>query len=476
MKTSPNTSNHLLNLLSENQIEYVDFRFTDLTGVWHHITYPVSQVNDSFLNEGIFFDGSSIPSWKGIEESDTLLIPDLPENLETVMTDPFSNRPTVIVICNVVDPITREPYERDPRSVAKKAEKFLIDSGIADQAYFGPEAEFFIFDQIRFHAGSNSSFYEIESSEFPNANALPFHEQSHGYRTAKKGGYFPVGPLDSMADIRSDMLSTLSDMGVTVEKHHHEVATAQHELGVSFGTLVRSADVMQIYKYVVKNVARYYGKTATFMPKPIYGDNGSGMHVHQSLWKDGAPLFSGKEYAGLSELALYFIGGILAHAKSLNAFTNPTTNSYKRLIPGFEAPVICAYSAQNRSAACRIPMGESPKSKRVEVRFPDPTANTYLAFSAMLMAGIDGIRRKIHPGQPQTLDLFENKEVAKTLQTVSGSLRQALESLEADHQYLLEGNVFTKDLIDTYISMKWDEVHAYEHHPHPIEFVQSYCY
>ncbi len=476
MKNSAPAIDNLLKLLVDNQIEYVDFRFTDLKGTWHHMTYPVCQITESFLMEGFFFDGSSIPGWKGIEESDTLLIPDLPENLQTVTTDPFASRPTVIVLCHVVDPITKAPYNRDPRAIAKKAEQFLSASGIADTAYFGPEAEFFIFDKVRFHAGSHASFYELESDEFPQNNALPFYEKSHGYRCASKSAYFPVAPLDSMADIRAEMLSTLADMGVLVEKHHHEVAPAQHELGVGCATLVRSADVMQTYKYVVKNVARYYGKTATFMPKPIYGDNGSGMHVHQSLWKGDVPLFAGNGYGGLSDMALYFIGGILAHAKSLNALTNPTTNSYKRLVPGFEAPVICAYSAQNRSAACRIPMGESPKSRRVEVRFPDPTANAYLAFSAMLMAGIDGIQKKIHPKEPQVVDLFFNKDVAKNLPTVSGSLREALTALEQDHEYLLQGDVFTKDVLQAYISLKWEEVYALEHHPHPVEFAQTYCY
>jgi glutamine synthetase len=473
--TSLNSIENFLKLLTENQLEYVDFRFTDLRGTWHHMAYPVSQITESFLKEGFFFDGSSIPAWRGIEESDMLLLPDLTDGLETVMTDPFSNRSTVIVLCDVVDPATKKPYDRDPRAIAKKAEAFLSASGIADTAYFGPEAEFFIFDKVRFHTDGHTSFYELESDEFPKNNSLPFNEKSHGYRCMPKGAYFPANPLDSMADIRTEMLSTLADMGVVVEKHHHEVAPAQHELGIGFSTLVRCADTLQTYKYVVKNVARYYGKTATFMPKPIYGDNGSGMHVHQSLWKGGKPLFAGNGYGGLSETALYFIGGILAHAKSLNSLTNPTTNIYKRLIPGFEAPVICAYSAQNRSAACRIPMGESPKSKRVEVRFPDPTANAYLAFSAMLMAGLDGIQNKIHPGDPQTVDLFSNKDVAKTLPTVAGSLREALTALAQDHQYLLKGDVFTKNVLDAYLTMKWEEVHALEHHPHPIEFLNSYC-
>ncbi len=463
-----------LGYLKENQVQFVDFRFTDLNGTWHHIAYPVSAVEEDLLKGEIFFDGSSIPGWCPINHSDTLLIPDIDADLKNVTLDPFSSHPTAIVICDVYDPVTKKVYTKDPRAVGKRAEVYLTQTGFADKAYFGPEAEFFIFDGVRFGVDGHQSFYEISSDEFPLSNARPLEDGNHGYRPQKKGGYFPATPLDSLQDMRAEMLLTMVDMGVDVEKHHHEVAPAQHEIGIRFNTLVRCADTMQIYKYVVRNVAHSYGKTATFMPKPIYGDNGSGMHVHQSLWQGKQPAFAGNGYAGLSDIALYYIGGIIKHAKSLNAFTNPTTNSYKRLVPGFEAPVICAYSAQNRSAACRIPLGSSDKSRRVEVRFPDPTANSYLAFSAMLMAGLDGIQKRMHPGDPQTQDLFEEKSVSKKLPTVSGSLRESLLALESDHDYLLEGGVFTKDLIESYSALKWEEVYALEHHPHPIEFIQSY--
>lgn len=460
--------------LKETETQFVDFRFTDLKGTWHHITFPVSAVDEDMLKEGIFFDGSSIPGWCPVNHSDTLLRPDLDSDLTNVVVDPFSSTPAVIVTCDVYDPITNQPYTKDPRAVGKRAESYLQQIGFADKAFFGPEAEFFVFDAVRFGIDGHQSFYEIASDEFLSSNSKPLSDGNHGYRALKKGGYFPVLPLDSLQEMRAEMLLIMTQMGIEVEKHHHEVAAAQHEIGIRFNTLVKCADTMQVYKYVVRNVAHGYGKTATFMPKPIYGDNGSGMHVHQSLWHGNQPIFAGDGYAGLSDMALFYIGGILKHAKSLNAFTNPTTNSYKRLIPGFEAPVICAYSSQNRSAACRIPMGGSPKARRVEVRFPDPTANSYLAFSAMLMAGLDGIRNKIHPGDAKTQDLFEEKEIARKLPTVSGSLRESLLAMENDHAYLLEGGVFTEDLIQSYASLKWQEVYALEHHPHPIEFMQSY--
>lgn len=463
--------------LKHHQIEFIDFRFTDIRGTWHHMTYPANAVDENLCTDGILFDGSSITGWCAINESDMLLKPDFGDDLGNVHLDPFSSYPTAIVICDVYHPQSGEPYKKDPRQVAKNCIKYLKSTGLADEAFFGPEAEFFIFDGVGFQARTEKTFYEIHSDEFPSQNGAAFGKdsmQNHGYRPSPKGGYFPVQPIDSAHDIRCEMLLKLTEMGLKVEKHHHEVAPAQHELGISFNTLVKVADELQIYKYVVRNVAHLYGKTATFMPKPLFGDNGSGMHVHQSLWKGSTPLFSGDKYAGLSETALFYIGGILKHAKSLNAFTNPTTNSYKRLVPGYEAPVICAYSAQNRSAACRIPLVNSSKAKRVEVRFPDATANSYLAFSAMLMAGLDGIQHKIHPGDAHDIDLFEAKDVAKKLPTVSGSLRESLKALENDHDYLTKGGVFSKELIESHLEMRWKEFHRLAHHPHPIEFKMYY--
>ncbi len=460
-------------LIQQTQAKFVDFRFSDLKGIWHHMAFPVSAVDETLLTEGIFFDGSSIAGWCPINESDMVLRPDL-TSAHSICVDPYSAQVSLIVICDVYNPTTKQVYNRDPRSIAKKAEQYMQTSGIADLAYFGPEAEFFIFDSVRFDSGSSESFYHIDSDEFPKSNGKISDLNNHGYRPSVKGGYFPVPPLDSLSDMRAEMLTTMEEMGLVVEKHHHEVAPAQHELGIKYNTLVNSADSLQIYKYVVRNTANTYGKTATFMAKPIYGDNGSGMHVHQSLWNNGKPLFAGNEYAGLSETALFYIGGILKHAKALNAFTNPTTNSYKRLIPGFEAPVICAYSAQNRSAACRIPFASHPNGKRVEIRFPDPTANSYLAFSAMLMAGLDGIKNRIHPGESQDHDLFEDHEAAKNLPTVSGSLRESLVALENNHDFLLQGNVFTKDLLNAYSQLKWQEVYALEHRPHPVEYQLYY--
>lgn len=445
--------------------EYIDFRFTDCRGVWHHITFPKSGVTESLLKEGIAFDGSSIPGWQPIHQSDMLL---KPEMADSYPLDPFYEEPTAIVVCQVHH-VDGSPYSRDPRGVAKRAEAYVASVG-ADTAFFGPEAEFFMFDEVRFDVSATHSEHKLVSNEDPSANVTG----GMGHRYRRKGGYFPCGVMDESHDIRTAMLKTLESVGVEVEKHHHEVAPSQHELGFKFGTLTSCADHMQMYKYVVRGVAAVYGKTVTFMPKPVYGDNGSGMHVHQSLWFNQKPLFAGNEYAGLSQMALWYIGGILKHAPSLNALTNPTTNSYKRLVPGFEAPVIRAYSAHNRSASCRIPVGSSPASKRVEVRFPDPTANPYLAFAAMLMAGLDGIKNKIDPGSPQDHDLFEDKKRAGRLPSVCGSLREALNALETDHDYLLAGDVFTKDLIEAYIDLKWEEVYAYEQHPHPIEFLYSY--
>jgi len=457
-------------LLKEKNVQYVDFRFTDFRGTWHHMSMPASAVTEKLLKDGIFFDGSSIAGWRAIHESDMILIPDFCR----AMIDPFAAQITIILICDVHDPVTRLPYERDPRSLAKRAQASLIESGIGDQAYFGAEPEFFIFDNIRFDVGTTGSFYEIDSDEFPQSGRKPLEQGNHGHRPLTKSAYFPVPPQDSLSDLRTEMASTMAEFGLVIEKHHHEVAPSQHEIGVKYAGLLEAADHLQIYKYVVHNVARSYGKTATFMPKPVFGDNGSGMHVHQSLWKGEKPLFSGKEYAGLSETALFYIGGILKHAKTLNAFTNPTTNSYKRLIPGFEAPVILAYSERNRSAACRIPFSYGDHSKRVEVRFPDPTANSYLSFSAMLMAGLDGIRNRIHPGDAIDYDLYEKKNIAKTLPTVCSSLREALEKLQEYPSFLMVDGVFSEDFLRAYCALKWEEVYALEHTPHPVEFKLSY--
>ena len=390
----------------------------------------------------------------------------LKPDLATAVIDPFAAQTQLVLFCDIVEPLTGQLYDRDPRSIAKRAEKYLGATGIGDTAVFGPEAEFFVFDDVRFEVNMNSVFYKIDSEEGPYVSGKEFPEGNPGHRPAIKGGYFPVAPVDSMVDMRAEMLTVMGDMGLLVEKHHHEVAPSQNELGCRFDTLVKAADSMQIYKYVVHNVAHSYGKTATFMPKPIYGDNGSGMHVHQSIWKDGKPTFAGSGYADLSDTALYYIGGIIKHAKALNAITNPLTNSYKRLIPGFEAPVLLAYSARNRSASCRIPFGAGPKAKRVEVRFPDPGANPYLAFAAMLMAGLDGIRNKIHPGDPIDKNLYDlPPEELANVPTVCGSLREALGCLEADHEFLLQGEVFSKEFLDSYAELRWEEIYKFEHTP-----------
>jgi len=461
----------VLELIKENDVKYVDFRFTDPKGKWQHTAQHVSTVDEDLLTEGIMFDGSSIAGWKSINESDMILMPDL----STAVIDPFVAQTQLIIFCDIVEPSTGALYDRDPRSIAKRAEKYIAASGVGDTAFFGPEAEFFVFDDVRYEVTMNSVMYKLDSEEGPYVTGKEFPEGNHGHRPAVKGGYFPVAPIDSQVDMRAEMLTVMHDMGLPVEKHHHEVAPSQSELGVKFGTMVQAADWMQIYKYVVHNVAHSYGKSATFMPKPIFGDNGSGMHVHQSIWKDGKPTFAGSGYADLSETALFYIGGIIKHAKALNAFTNPLTNSYKRLIPGFEAPVLLAYSARNRSASCRIPYSASPKGKRVEVRFPDPGANPYLAFSAMLLAGIDGILNKIHPGEAMDKNLYDlpPDELAQ-VPTVCGSLREALQSLEKDHEFLLKGDVFSKEFIDSYAELKWEEVYRFEHTPHPVEFQMYY--
>ena len=438
-----------------------------MKGVWHHMAMDVSAVDQKMFDEGIMFDGSSIPGWKAIHESDMKLMPDA----QSVVVDPFTAQPSLVVICDVVDPITGKPYDRDPRSIAKAAEAYVRSSHIAETAYFGPEAEFFIFDDVRFAHNQDHVFYRIDSEELPNNSGRDYEGGNLGHRPSAKGGYFPCAPVDALVDIRAEMLSRMKEMGIPVEKHHHEVAPAQCELGILYGTLVETADRMQLYKYVVRNVAQSYNKTATFMAKPMAGDNGSGMHVHQSLWKNGQPMFAGSEYAGLSQEALWYIGGIIKHGRAINAFTNPTTNSYKRLIPGFEAPVVLAYSSRNRSVSCRIPHYESPKAKRVEVRFPDPTANPYLAFAAMVMAGLDGIQNKIDPGAAMDRNLYDaSDEEMKSLPTVCSSLRQALDALEKDHTFLTQGGVFSKGMIESYIAMKMEEVKMYETSPHPVEY------
>ncbi len=461
----------VLKLIKEEDVEYVDIRFTDPRGKLQHVTLLSDQVDEDFLEEGFMFDGSSIAGWKSIDESDMKLIPDV----DSAYLDPFYAEKTLCIHCSIHEPDTGEAYARDPRSTAEKAEAYLKSTGIGDVAYFGPEAEFFLFDDVRFSVEMNKVSYQVDAIDASWNTDTEYEMGNMGHRPGVKGGYFPVNPVDDAQDIRSEMLSTMKRMGMKVDKHHHEVASCQHELGLVFDSLVKQADELQKYKYVIHNVAHAYGKTATFMPKPIAGDNGTGMHVNMSVWKDGKPLFAGDKYADLSQEALYFIGGILKHAKTLNAFTNPATNSYKRLIPGFEAPVLRAYSARNRSGCVRIPWAESPKAKRVEARFPDPAANPYLAFAALLMAGLDGIKNKIDPGPASDKDLYDlPPEELADIPTVCASLREALEALEADHEFLLAGNVFTKDQIDGYMELKWEEVYAFEHTPHPVEYKMYY--
>jgi len=465
------TPEDVLKAVKDNDVKYVDFRFTDPRGKWQHTSQYVSTVDEDMFADGIMFDGSSIAGWKAINESDMILMPDV----KTAVMDPFTAEPTMIVFCDIIEPSTGKFYSRDPRSTAKLAEAYVQASGVGDTCFFGPEAEFFVFDDVRFDVTMDHVFYKIDSNEGPYTSGREYPDGNVAHRPAVKGGYFPVPPVDTAQDMRSEMVTIMAQMGLEMEKHHHEVAASQHELGLKFSTLVGSADAMQIYKYVVHMVAHSYGKTACFMPKPVYGDNGSGMHVHQSIWKGGQPLFAGNQYADLSETALYYIGGIIKHARALNAFTNPTTNSYKRLIPGFEAPVLLAYSSRNRSASCRIPYVSSPKGKRVEVRFPDPAANPYLGYAAMLMAGLDGIANKIHPGDPMDKNLYDlPPEELKDIPTVCGSLREALNALDADRDFLKAGDVFTDDQIDGYLELKWEEVYAFEHSPHPIEYKMYY--
>lgn len=461
----------LIKKCEELDIRFLDFNFSDLRGKLQHTTQDISTLDKDLIEEGIFFDGSSISGWKNINESDMNLRPDLSK----VVYDPFAAQPTLKLFCDVIEPATNKPYNRCPRSIAKRAEDHMKNSGIADRAFFGPEAEFFVFDDVRINVDMNRVSYEVDSEEGPYNAGTEYQGGNMGHRPGVKGGYFPEAPVDSLSDIRGQMLTVMGQMGVPVEKHHHEVAPSQCELGIKFAPMVEGADNLQVYKHVVHNVAHSYGKTATFLPKPIYGDNGSGMHVHQSLWKGNKPLFAGEEYAGLSEQCLYYIGGIIKHARALNAFTNPSTNSYKRLVPGFEAPVLLAYSSRNRSASCRIPHSTSPKAKRVEVRFPDPTANPYLSFSAMLMAGLDGIKNKIHPGDAMDRNLYELPEdMLRDVPTVCGSLREAIEALREDHEFLLEGDVFTADMLEGYIDLKMEEIEIFETMPHPVEFLMYY--
>ena len=465
------TAKDILDLIKEKDVKYDDVRFTDIRGKMQHVTFDIDLVDEEFLTDGTMFDGSSIAGWKAINESDMKLRPDL----ETAIIDPFYQQTTLCLMCDIVNPDTGTPYNRDPRSIAKAALNYVKASGIGDTVFFGPEAEFFIFDDVRWSTQPHDTGYSYDSTELPINSNKAYPEGNMGHRPGPKGGYFPVNPVDSCQDLRGEMLAVMGELGMKPEKHHHEVAPAQHELGLKFDTMITMADRMQLYKYVIHNVAAAYGKTVTFMPKPMKGDNGSGMHVNMSIWKGGKPLFAGDKYADLSQEALYFIGGILKHAKALNALTNPSTNSYKRLIPGFEAPVLRAFSARNRSGCVRIPWTESPKAKRVEARFPDPAANPYLAFAALMMAGLDGIKNKIDPGPASDKDLYDlpPEELAQ-IPTVCGSLREALEELERDMDFLLQGDVFTRDQLESYVALKWEEVYAFEHTPHPIEYQMYY--
>ena len=465
------SADKMLKTISDENVEYVDIRFTDPRGKLQHVTVMSGQVDGDFIDEGFMFDGSSIAGWKSIEASDMKLMIDT----DSAYIDPFYAEKTLCVHCSVVEPDTGEAYERDPRGTAEKAEAYLKSSGIGDVAYMGPEAEFFLFDNVRFSNEMNKVSFEVDALDASWNTDTDYEMGNTGHRPGVKGGYFPVNPIDDGQDIRSEMLSTMKRLGMKVDKHHHEVASCQHELGLIFDSLTKQGDELQKYKYVIHNVAQAYGKSATFMPKPIAGDNGTGMHVNMSIWKGGKPLFAGDKYADLSQEALYYIGGILKHAKSLNAFTNPSTNSYKRLIPGFEAPVLRAYSARNRSGCVRIPWTESPKAKRVEARFPDPSSNPYLCFSALLMAGLDGIKNKVNPGEAMDKNLYDlPAEELADIPTVCGSLREAIEELQKDHDYLLAGNVFTKDQIDGYIELKMEEIESYEHTPHPVEYGMYY--
>lgn len=466
------SASDVMKMLKDNDVKFVDFRFTDSRGKEQHVSVPAHTVDEDLFEDGKMFDGSSIAGWKGINESDMILMPDT----STAVMDPFFNEPTLILRCDIVEPTTMQGYERDPRSIAKRAEAYLKSTGIADTAFFGPEPEFFVFDDVRWGSEMKGAFYEIDSDESSWNSEKVFEGGNIGHRPTVKGGYFPVPPVDSLQDIRSAMCQVMEEMGVITEVHHHEVGTAgQCEIGSLFNTLVKRADWNQILKYVVLNVAHNYGKTATFMPKPLVGDNGNGMHVHQSLFKDGENAFAGDQYGGLSETALYYIGGVIKHARAINAFANATTNSYKRLVPGFEAPTLLAYSARNRSASIRIPYVTNPKARRVEVRFPDAGGNPYFTFAAMLMAGLDGIQNKIHPGEPMDKDLYDlPPEEEAEIPKVCYSLDQALAELDRDREFLKTGGVFTDDAIDSYIALKMEEVTRLRMTTHPIEFDMYY--
>ena len=465
------TPAEILQEIKDKDVKYVDVRFTDIRGKMQHVTFDIALVDDDFLTEGTMFDGSSIAGWKAINESDMLLRPDL----KTAYIDPFYQQTTMFLFCDVLNPDTSEPYNRDPRSIAKKALAYVKSSGAGDQVYFGPEAEFFVFDDVRWNTNPTKMGYEFDSTELPLNTGREYPEGNMGHRPGPKGGYFSVNPVDSAQDLRGEMLAVMGELGMKPEKHHHEVAPAQHELGLKFSDLLTMADRMQLYKYVIHNVAAAYGKTATFMPKPYFGDNGSGMHCHQSLWKDGKPLFAGDKYAGLSDACLWYIGGVIKHAKAINAFANPTTNSYKRLVPGYEAPVKLAYSSRNRSASIRIPWVSSPKAKRIETRVPDPMGNPYLTFTALLLAGLDGIENRIDPGPAMDKNLYDLPAAEqKSVPEVCGSLREALECLDKDRAFLKKGGVMDDDFIDSYIELKMEEVRRFEITPHPVEFDMYY--
>jgi glutamine synthetase len=467
------TPKDVVKMAKDSKALMVDFKFMDFPGLWQHFSVPVDELTEAIFEEGLGFDGSSIRGWQSIHTSDMLVVPDA----ETAVMDPFTQYPTLSLICNIVDPITKERYSRDPRFIAQKAESYLKSTGIGDTAFFGPEPEFFIFDDVRFDQNSHEGYYHIDSSEGV-WNTGRVENPNLGYKPRHKEGYFPVPPIDSQEDIRTEMCMEMQKVGIYVERQHHEVATAgQAEIDIRFNPLVKCADQVMYFKYIIKNVAKRHNKTVTFMPKPLFGDNGSGMHCHQSIWKGGKPLFHGDQYAGMSQMALHYIGGILKHAKVIAAFTNPTMNSYKRLTPGFEAPVNLAYSSRNRSASIRIPMySANPKAKRIEVRFPDPSCNPYLAFAAMLMAGLDGIENKIDPGQPLDKDIYDMApEELASVPSMPGSLEEALDNLEADHSFLLKGDVFTKDAIEKWIDYKrTKEVDALRLRPHPYEFFLYY--
>ncbi|MBU6407743.1 MAG: type I glutamate--ammonia ligase [Alphaproteobacteria bacterium] len=461
----------VLKMIKDNEVQYVDLRFTDLRGKMQHVTMDVSMVNEEFFEEGTMFDGSSIAGWKAINESDMVMMPD-PMGAHI---DPFFQQTTLALFCDILEPGTLQPYNRCPRGIGKKAEAYIAASGVGDTGYFGPEAEFFVFDDVRWSTDPWNTGYSFDSTELPANTGKHYEAGNMGHRPGPKGGYFPVPPIDSGQDLRGEMLAVMGEIGLQPEKHHHEVAPAQHELGLRFNTLVRMADNMNLYKYVIHNVAASYGKTATFMPKPFYKDNGSGMHVHQSIWRGGQNLFAGDRYADLSETCLYYIGGIIKHARAINAFANSTTNSYKRLVPGYEAPVLLAYSARNRSASCRIPHGAGAKAKRVEVRFPDPAGNMYLTYVALLMAGIDGVLTKTHPGEALDKNLYDlPPEELKQVPTVCGSLREALGALDADRDFLKKGGVMDDDMINAYMDLKFEELDRFETHPHPVEFDMYY--